>query len=559
MKTRAIFIMSLLLLTAIFVVGNNDASASDEQAERTFKIYSAPNLASLVNKWADQYALSDNGKAISVSTFSEKQLDKLPGTANDISIVTDDELSGSLNRESCKIVVAQNIVVPVINADSPLLKQLIGSGISMKQLRQILVSEPEEIGKILNISGGNPVHLIVSDDEFVVSALGRLVGENNLKVVKAGDRVISNIKSDQYAIGFCSFTQLVEDNSQSFASGVRILPIDKNNNGKIDYVENIYENPQVFSRGVWIGKYPKAFCSKIFAVSGMAPGKNQQTDFLKWLLADGQQYTTESNHSSLAYAERLSQLSKFDSPESIASVPVEKTTGVMGILLLIVVLIVAMGIVLDLAFRRRARYTVKTQLFSGNADSVFDQHSVRIPQGVFFDKTHTWAFMRKNGLVKVGLDGFMARVTGNVSRVDMKKPGEQVRKGEILFSVMSKGRLLNFYSPVSGTIVETNRNLKSNASLLSHSPFNEGWVYLVQPLNWGLEIQYLSLAEKYAGWITSEFTRLKDFFTSVLKSESPEMAHVVLQDGGALKNNVLSDFGPKVWEDFQTQFIDVSK
>jgi hypothetical protein len=35
--------------------------------------------------------------------------------------------------------------------------------------------------------------------------------------------------------------------------------------------------------------------------------------------------------------------------------------------------------------------------------------------------------------------------------------------------------------------------------------------------------------------------------------------HIVLQDGGELKDNVLSDLGPEVWEDFQTRFIDTSK
>ncbi len=35
--------------------------------------------------------------------------------------------------------------------------------------------------------------------------------------------------------------------------------------------------------------------------------------------------------------------------------------------------------------------------------------------------------------------------------------------------------------------------------------------------------------------------------------------HVVLQDGGELKDNVLADLGPEVWEEFQTKFIDPSK
>ena len=39
----------------------------------------------------------------------------------------------------------------------------------------------------------------------------------------------------------------------------------------------------------------------------------------------------------------------------------------------------------------------------------------------------------------------------------------------------------------------------------------------------------------------------------------PEYAHVVLQDGGVIKEGVLSDFGPEVWEDFQSNFLDTYK
>ena len=55
------------------------------------------------------------------------------------------------------------------------------------------------------------------------------------------------------------------------------------------------------------------------------------------------------------------------------------------------------------------------------------------------------------------------------------------------------------------------------------------------------------------------FRRLKDFLSITLNSKMPEYAHVVLQDGGIIKDNVLADLGPEVWEEFQTNFIDTMK
>ena len=67
------------------------------------------------------------------------------------------------------------------------------------------------------------------------------------------------------------------------------------------------------------------------------------------------------------------------------------------------------------------------------------------------------------------------------------------------------------------------------------------------------------MGDKYAEWLKDEFTRLKDFIAATVRTNNLVYAHVVLQDGGELTDNVLADMDPKVWEDFQTQFIDSSR
>jgi len=189
----------------------------------------------------------------------------------------------------------------------------------------------------------------------------------------------------------------------------------------------------------------------------------------------------------------------------------------------------------------------------------FDENSIIAPQGLYFDKTHTWAFMEKDGMVKIGIDDFLQHITGTISRIRMKEPGEMVRKGEKILTIIKDGKQLNIYSPISGTIREQNQKLNLDSSIINSSPFADGWVYTVEPKNWLREIQFLFMGENYKEWLQDEFARLKDFFASSMKSSQAVYAHIVLQDGGELTDNVLADFGPEVWEDFQTKFIDTSK
>jgi glycine cleavage system H lipoate-binding protein len=196
---------------------------------------------------------------------------------------------------------------------------------------------------------------------------------------------------------------------------------------------------------------------------------------------------------------------------------------------------------------------------NASVPGVFNEQSVRTPGGLFFDKTHTWAFMEKEGFVRIWIDDFLQHVTGSITRIDMKNPGDRVKKGDVLFSLIQHGKQLNIKSPISGNIIEKNRLLLTNATLINSNPYSDGWIYTIEPVNWLREIQFLSMAEKYREWLKGEFTRLKDFLASLQKTNELKYAHLVLQDGGELKDGILTEFGPEVWEDFQSNFIEKTK
>ena len=167
--------------------------------------------------------------------------------------------------------------------------------------------------------------------------------------------------------------------------------------------------------------------------------------------------------------------------------------------------------------------------------------------------------MEKDGIVKVGIDDFLQHITGTLTKIKMKEPGEKIRKGEKILSIIRNGKQLNIYSPVSGIIRERNPGLLTDSSIMNSSPYSEGWVYMIEPKNWVRETEFLFMGEKYKEWLKDEFKRLKDFFTVSVMSDSSVYQHIILQDGGELSDNVLADLSPEVWEDFQTNFIDTSR
>jgi glycine cleavage system H protein len=181
---------------------------------------------------------------------------------------------------------------------------------------------------------------------------------------------------------------------------------------------------------------------------------------------------------------------------------------------------------------------------------------LRIPQGIYFNRNHTWTHLDKSGAAKVGLDDFLQHVVGNVRITNLKNRGESIKKGDLLAAIKQDEKVLKVYSPISGEVLETNSTLLENPDLINTNPYDQGWIYQVKPSNWMKETQSYLLAEKATEWSKKELVRFKDFLSvGAMRKFSSEPSMVLLQDGGEIRENVLSELPDEVWEDFQEEFL----
>ncbi len=182
---------------------------------------------------------------------------------------------------------------------------------------------------------------------------------------------------------------------------------------------------------------------------------------------------------------------------------------------------------------------------------------LRIPLGLFYNKNHTWTHLEESGAAKVGLDDFLQHVTGEVIFSSLKNPGELISKGDLLAEISQEGKHLRVFSPISGEILNTNSNLYENPEILNEDPYDDGWIYKIKPTNWIAETSSCYLAEEAINWSKKELERFKDFLSGgSMRKYSSEPSMIILQDGGELRDNILSDLPSEVWNDFQIEFLD---
>jgi len=182
-------------------------------------------------------------------------------------------------------------------------------------------------------------------------------------------------------------------------------------------------------------------------------------------------------------------------------------------------------------------------------------NSLKIPQGLFFSKYHIWSHLGVSGIARVGLDDLLLHMIGEVKFTGIKEQGERIKKGELIAKINHKGKMLNLYSPISGEILEANPVLNSNPGLLNEDPYVKGWMYKIKPVSWTADTYSYYLAEDATLFSRQELDKFKEFLSSSLGKYSPGPTMQILQDGGELLDQPLSELPNEAWLDFQEDFL----
>lgn len=562
MKTR---ILILIILTTVFFSQNGICSANtDKQNDaqtvaitaQTLQVVSIPELTNLAATWISGFESMAPGKKMNLN--NQPEVTSLED--GHLYLVTDINENLVNNKSVWKMAVAHDLVVPVINSNNNLLTEISKKGLTPEDFAK-LVAGTADWSTVINGAPETQVKIFVADNEQVIEKLVDFTKTEpqvmNVIKVNSAAELVSMIQKDVNAIGFCKLTDILVSEKNAFAAQITVLPVDKNKNGRIDSFENIYSNPLMLTRGAWIGKYPRELCGEIYAVSTVKPTNQTALDFLSYVTADGQSFVNNSGYSILSSAEKSANMLVLGA----TGAPVEtgKNSPLKAIALILVFSVIALtALFFIVAALKRSK---KSLVDSDDIEitPALNVNSILAPRGLYFDKTHTWAFMEHDGMVKIGIDDFIKHVTGKLTQLKLKSPGEKVRKGEKILTVVQDGKQLNLYSPVSGYIRKQNESLLTSPSKINTAQFTEAWVYQIEPANWLREVSFMFMFDKYREWLDAEFTRLKDFMAASANSNTVVYQHIVLQDGGELKDFVLADLGPEVWEDFQTRFIDTSK
>jgi glycine cleavage system H lipoate-binding protein len=164
-----------------------------------------------------------------------------------------------------------------------------------------------------------------------------------------------------------------------------------------------------------------------------------------------------------------------------------------------------------------------------------------VPEGLRFHPGHTWAALEPDGVVRIGLDDFAARLLGTPSRVHMPWRGSQIESGESAFRVEVDGETFPILSPVRGQVVEINDAALRAPELIGNDPYGAGWLMKIRVPRASASLKTLLSDTLARVWMRQTQDQLSGLIGQELG--------VVMQDGGVPVRGFIKEFGKDRWKE----------
>lgn len=99
-----------------------------------------------------------------------------------------------------------------------------------------------------------------------------------------------------------------------------------------------------------------------------------------------------------------------------------------------------------------------------------------VPTDLLYTEDHEWVRFSDDEEVTVGITQFAAEQLGSIVYVELPEEGDEVTRADAVGQVESTKSVSDIYAPLSGTIIEVNRDLNDSPELINNHPYEDGWL-----------------------------------------------------------------------------------
>jgi phosphate transport system substrate-binding protein len=272
----------------------------------TIRVSGAWAMYPMMIKWGEEFGKIHPKVRIDVSAggAGKGAADALAGLV-DIGMVSREVRPEEVKQGAFYVPVVKDAVFLTINDKNPMLtKGLMEKGVMKKVFVELWIGGKTLTWGAIIGAPSNKDRIQVytrSDSCGAAETWARYLGgkQEDLKGVGVyGDPGVAEaIKKDPLGIGYNNLNYAYDVKTGLPVSGLRVLPIDVNENGKIDPEEDLSTKQKAIS-AVVAKKYPSPPARDLYLITKVE-FKGVVREFVKWILVDGQKYVEEVGYINL--------------------------------------------------------------------------------------------------------------------------------------------------------------------------------------------------------------------------------------------------------------------
>ncbi|RKS98931.1 PstS family phosphate ABC transporter substrate-binding protein [Flavobacterium sp. 123] len=294
--------LSTLAVIILLLTNGNFTKVSAQDLSGNISISGAFALYPITVKWAEEFKKTHPKVKIDIQAGGAgKGITDVLSKVTDIGLVSRDLNAAEYKKGAYAVAVTKDAVIPTISTTSPYTKVLYEKGVKKEAFNNIFITGKYKTWNTLGFKSTAPIHVYTrSDAAGAAETWAKYFGkkqEDLQGVAVFGDPGLAQaVKRDPSGLGFNNIVYIYDTKSNKPINGIVPVPIDLNNNGKLDPDEDFYNDINQLIAAIVAGKYPSPPARDLYYVTVGKPKNPIVKEFIKYILTDGQKYVTEAGY-----------------------------------------------------------------------------------------------------------------------------------------------------------------------------------------------------------------------------------------------------------------------
>lgn len=286
MKYKNVLVKFFLLVLVLVYIS---ACGQKRINKQTITLSGAWAIYPTAVAWAEAYQKKNKSVKIDVSAGGAGKgvADTIAGLV-DIGMVSREPDPSEIQKGIFPVYILHDAVFPIISEKNPAINDLLKKGVKRSQLIDIYINKNINMwDAIVGSEIKQSIHVYTRSDACgAASSWAKFLNNKKQEDLNGigiyGDPgIIDTVSKDPLGIGYSNFSYVFSKNG-SVLNGIKLLPIDSNENGTVD-PEEIYNERNEAIKAIESGNYPATRKNYLF-VKGKPTGLVK--DFISFVLSE---------------------------------------------------------------------------------------------------------------------------------------------------------------------------------------------------------------------------------------------------------------------------------